>query len=256
MQRNRPRLIWAGALAAVLAIGGLAYLTFTAPTYACSSQWLAEPTPTPAPSSTPRLGFAQPDMGQAHVTPGTAVRYSTCPPASGSHYNQQGLGPITAKVYGPAERAVPEGWMHNLEHGALVLVYKCPGDACSDSGQAALKQLFGSWPDSPVCGVKPGVVGPVIARFDDMAYPYAALVWDQILPLQSLDTAQILAFYQQQAERTSPELDCAIPSPSPEASTTPVPPTAGPATPGPASAAPSQAPVSPAPSTSPAPAAS
>lgn len=247
VQRNRARLIWAGALVVVLALGGLAYFSLTAPAYACSSQWLAAPSPTPAPGATPRLGYVQPDMGQTHVAPGTSVRYTTCPPASGNHYNQSGFGPIAARVYGPDERAVPEGWMHNLEHGALVLVYRCPGDACTDSGQAALRQLVASWPDSPICGVKPGVVGPVIARFDDMAYPYAALVWDQILPLQALDTQQILAFFDQQGERTAPEHECA--SPSAEPSTAPSS-TAAPTT------SPTQAPVSPAPSSSPAPAAS
>ena len=41
-----------------------------------------------------------------------------------------------------------------------------------------------------------------IARFDDMAYPYAALLWDEVLPLQTLDTQQILAFFQQQQGKT------------------------------------------------------
>jgi hypothetical protein len=59
----------------------------------------------------------------------------------------------------------------------------------------------------------------VIARFDDMATPYAALVWGLVLPLETLDTTQILEFWQLKGERTNPEPQCqATPSsPAPSA---------------------------------------
>lgn len=253
MQRNRARLIWAGALAAVLAVGGLAYFSLTAPAYACSIQWVAEATPTPQPSATARIGYPQEDMGRSHVAVGTKVKYLYCPPASGNHYSAVPQAPIQPRVYGPNEKAIPEGWVHNLEHGGLVLVYNCSsatgGDGCSDTAQATMKQLYNSWPLSPICQLQAGVVGPVIARFDDMAYPYAALLWDEVLPLQTLDTPQILAFFQQRAERINPEQQpgCATPSAGPSAAPS--------ATPAPTTS-PTQAPASAAPSTSPAPAAS
>ncbi|HXI44718.1 MAG TPA: DUF3105 domain-containing protein, partial [Candidatus Acidoferrales bacterium] len=168
LQRNRTRLLWAAGALAVLVIGGLAYLQATAPAYACAIEWTASPTPSPAPSATPRYGYVQEDMGRDHVAPGTVVRYIYCPPASGKHYSVTGVYPIKAKLYGPDEHPIPEGWIHNMEHGGLVLLYKCPGDACTDAGQAALKALYDSWPNSPVCALPKGVVGPVIARFDDM----------------------------------------------------------------------------------------
>jgi hypothetical protein len=217
VQRNRVRLLWAGALVAVVAIGAVFYLQATAPAYACGIEWTAPATPSPAPGATPRIGYVQEDMGRNHVNPGTDVKYLYCPPASGSHINATGQGPIEPRLYGPNDRAIPEGWIHNLEHGGLVVLYRCPGDACSDAGQAALQQLWASWPASPVCNVPPHAISPVIARFDDMAYPYVAIVWDQVLPLQTLDTAQILAFYAQQAERTNPEPQCAAPTASPSA---------------------------------------
>jgi uncharacterized protein DUF3105 len=247
VQRNRTRLLAAVGALAILVIGGLAYVQATAPAYACAIEWTASPTPTPAPGATPRYGYAQDDMGRDHVATGTVVRYIYCPPASGKHYNANGVGPIQPKVYGPNDHALPEGWIHNLEHGGLVLLYKCPGDACTDAGQQALKQLYASWPASPICGLAPGLIGPVIARFDTMAYPYAALVWDQVLPLDTLDTTQVLAFFQQQAERINPEPQCqpsAAPSAEPSAA-----PSAAP------TAAPSAAPTA-APTTGPSPLAS
>jgi hypothetical protein len=209
MERNRTRLISIGVVIVVLALGGLVYLNATSPAYACGTEWVAPPTGAPAPGATQQLGYTQGDMGRSHVAVGSVVKYLYCPPASGNHYAQTPFGPIPPKVYGPNEKTLPEGWVHNLEHGGLVLLYKCSGtaagDGCSDSAQTAMKNLFSSWPASPVCGIQPGVWGPVFTRFDDMQYPYAAVVWDEILPLQTLDPNQILTFFQQEGERVSPE---------------------------------------------------
>jgi hypothetical protein len=248
-ERNRSRLIWLGVLAVALAFGGIVFLNVTAPAYACGVQWVAPPTAAPAPGSSPLLGFAQEDMGNNHVPPGTVVKYLYCPPASGQHYAVVPQGPIPPRVYGPNEKAIPEGWVHNLEHGGLVLLYNCSGpaagDGCTDAAQATMKALYTTWPASPICALPAGVWGPVMARFDNMAYPYAALVWDQVLPLQTLDTAQVVEFFKQKDELFNPEKQCAAPSAPPGASESPG-----------ASTTPSQPPATTAPSASPAPAAS
>ncbi|HJP87418.1 MAG TPA: DUF3105 domain-containing protein [Candidatus Limnocylindrales bacterium] len=270
LERNRNRLLYAGAALIFVILAGMAYLNSTQPAYACTS--LFDPTPapswvaptaapvasgaSPAPAVTPPApGYVQPDQGHLHVAPGTRVKYTSCPPASGKHYNVAAQGPIAAKVYGPDDKTIPEGWVHNLEHGAIVLLYNCGpnGDAaaCTPEGQAALKQLYAQWPNSPVCNLPPGgTVTPVITRFDDMAYPYAAVVWDVVLPLDKLDSAAIFDFYARQGERNNPEPQCAPPTATPGPATpTPVPtattapttaPTAAPTT-APASAAPTPA---------------
>jgi hypothetical protein len=157
-------------------------------------------------------------MGNSHNV-SQPQKYTYCPPASGSHYNQPGvLGPIQARLYGPDDFTQPQGWIHNLEHGALVLLYKCPGGACEAAGQQQLRQFFQAFPNSPVCNIPPGQLSPVIARFDDMAWPYAAIVWDRVLPLQSLDSAAILDFFKAYGERTNSEKQCQPASPSPAAS--------------------------------------
>ncbi len=105
-------------------------------------------------------------------TRATSSRYTYCPPASGNHYNASGQGPIPPRLYGPDDTTVPEGWVHNLEHGALVLLYRGDSPGATPEGQAALRAFFDSFPNSPVCGIQPGTIqGPVIARFDDMATP-------------------------------------------------------------------------------------
>ena len=132
---------------------------------------------------------------------------------------------------------MPDGWVHNLEHGAMVILYRGrDGDpGLTSDAQTQLKTLFDGFPPSPVCGIARGTSqGPVIARFDEMTTPYAAIVWDRVLPLQTLDTTQILTFWQQWGERTNPEPQCSPPSAAPS-----VAPSAS------ASAAPSAAPSTP-----------
>jgi hypothetical protein len=251
-ERHRRLLLGGIALIVILGVGVFAYGAATGPAYACANTWVPDPTPPPTAGATQRLGYVEPQMERTHVQPGDFVRYAFCPPASGKHINLPGsLGPIPPKVYGPDNRILPQNWIHNLEHGGLVLLYRCEGsNACTDEGQTALRAFFGSFPNSPICNLPSGSLSPVVARFEEMSWPYAALLWGQVLPLETLDTAQILAFFQQQGERSNPEKLCTEPSPSPAASASPSP--SGSAEPSP-SVAPSASPsASPAASESPA----
>ncbi len=238
VSRNRSRILGLVAVVAVAGMAGLAFLNATSPAYACTSQWTPAPTSEPAPDATQRLGYAQTDISRDHVTLGAFVRYALCPPATGNHYNAQGEGPVRPGVYGPDDQATPQGWIHNLEHGGLVLLYRCTDSdtACTDTGQAALQQFNATFPNSPVCNLPAGGVGPIIARFDLMNWPYAALLWGLVLPLDSLDTGQVAAFFAQQGERTNPEQLCARPTPTPEPTGTPGPTAAPTATPAPTAA--------------------
>jgi len=60
--------------------------------------------------------------GQMHVTQGTDVDWLADPPHSGPHYP-------TWETWGEHADVVPRGnWVHNLEHGGIVLSYKCNDD--------------------------------------------------------------------------------------------------------------------------------
>jgi hypothetical protein len=242
VERYRGLIVAVAALAGVALIGGVIFLQATAKAYACSNEWVPTPTPSPAAGASPQIGYLQPDMGRRHVTVGDVVTYTYCPPASGNHYFASGQGPIAPRMYGPNDVTEPQGWVHNLEHGALVLLYRGDGPGGTADGQAALRKFFDTFPPTPVCGIAAGTnVSPVIARFDDMAAPFTALVWGRALPLQTFDPDEILAFYQEWGEKTNPEPQCAGPSPSAEPSGSP---SAAP------SASPSSAPPSAAPSSS------
>jgi hypothetical protein len=241
--RHRTALIGGAAAIIVALVGAFFFFSVTASAYSCGTISQPQPSATPLPNGSPGpLGQAQPDMGNLHIAVGSNQHYAYCPPASGSHYNNVGVdGPIPAKYYGPDEGTRPEGWIHNLEHGAVVILYNCKMGACDDATLAALQAIPTNFPASPVCGIKAGVLAPVIARFDDMPAPFAALVWDRLLYLNTLDVNEIKQFYKTEGELYNPESQCTRPSASPSVGPSSAPSTAPSTVP---STAPSSAPAS------------
>jgi hypothetical protein len=221
MERYRNVLI-GGAVALVAAVViGITFAQSTAASYTCSTLFDPSPTPSPSAGSSQLLGFQQDDMGNSHNV-SRPQRYTFCPPASGNHLNVQGQGPIQPRVFKPDDKVGPPNWVHNLEHGGLVVLYRGDSPGATADGQQTFKTFFDTFPPSPICKVPPGRLSPVIARFDDMKWPYAALVWDRVLPLETWDPALVLQFYATESERLDsegafiapPEVQCPAPSQS------------------------------------------
>jgi Protein of unknown function (DUF3105) len=208
LERYRT-LLFAAVVVVVVALAGIGiFSAASTPLYACSNTFEPAASAPPQAGASPQPGYVQDIAGGTHVGPGTVVTYTYCPPASGDHYAGTG-GPITPRAYGPDDAVLPQGWIHNLEHGAMVVLYRGDSEGATADGQAALRAFYDSYPPSPVCGFAPGTsVGPVFARFDEMATPFAAVLWGRVLPLQSLDTAAILEFDRVFGERTNPEDFC------------------------------------------------
>ena len=257
LERFRTPLLALAVGIVVIGVSAFVLVSAAQPAYACGS------IDTVQPAASGELGQVQPDMGNRHVQPGDKITYTVCPPASGRHINQAGLGPIQPKFYGPDDERVPNGWVHNLEHGGLVLLYSCDKGACTDPGLQQLRDLAAGFPNSPVCKLAPGLIGPVITRFEQMPTKYAVLVWDRVMYLDTLDPAVVYDFFNRYAERVSsdgswlapPEPQCAVPSPSAGASPAA---SAGASPAAGASASPAASPATPAasPSAAPSPAAS
>ncbi len=237
LQRFRTPILAIVVIAALVGVGAFVFASAATPVYACRT------VDTVQPAASGELGQLQADMGNAHVQPGDQITYQVCPPASGKHINRSGFGPLQPKVYGPDDQSVPNGWVHNLEHGGLVLLYSCDKGACDDAAIQQLRDFSAGFPASTVCGLSPGIVGPVVARFEQMPTRYAALLWDRVLYLDTLNDQEVYDFFLQYGERVAddgtwlspPEPQCAAPSPSAS-------PSAGPsasAAAGPASASPS-----------------
>jgi hypothetical protein len=219
LQRWRTPLLAVGVVAIVVGVSAFVFASASTPVYACTTVDTVK-------TAEGQLGQIQPDMGNQHVDAGDEVTYPVCPPASGKHVNRNGFGPLKPNVYGPDDNSVPNGWVHNLEHGGLVLLYSCEKGACDEAALAQLQAFSNGLPNTPICDIPTGVVGPVVARFEQMPTRYAALIWDRVLYLDELDAPAIYEFFTTYAERVAddgswiapPEPQCAAPSPSPEAS--------------------------------------
>jgi len=238
-ERFRTPIIAAAVIAVVVAVSAFVFTAASAPTYACTTIGTVQQ---PVEGE---LGQVQPDMGNTHVGAGDQITYPVCPPASGKHVNRSGFGPLTPRVYGPDDTSVPNGWVHNLEHGGLVLLYSCDRGACDAASLQQLQDLSAGFPTSAVCQIPAGVIGPVVARFEQMPTKYAALVWNRVLYLDTLEAQQIYDFFLRYAERVTddgqwispPEPQCNPPSPQPGASTEASPGASAAASPSPSAAA-------------------
>jgi hypothetical protein len=202
VERYRNLLVTGVIVAVIAVVGGLIFMQATQPAFACTTVWKPDPTPAPAPDATNRLGYLQPDMGNTHVPVGKSVRYTYCPPASGDHVNVVGVGPISpARIFKPDDKVIPQQWIHNLEHGGMVVLYRGDSPGATAAGMAEFQTFFDAFPTSPICQVPPHKLSPIIARFDQMATPFVAMVWDRVLPMDTWDANLATQFYLTEAER-------------------------------------------------------
>jgi Protein of unknown function (DUF3105) len=89
--------------------------------------------------------------GWLHVPEGSAIAYAHNPPASGPHYpvwlRYEAFSPPIARGY----------WVHNLEHGAVVLLHR--PDASPDV-VATLRAAYRALPEDPQCGHSRALLTP------------------------------------------------------------------------------------------------
>lgn len=125
--------------------------------------------------------------GRVHIPVCSAVEYGTKPPSSGNHY------PVWA-AYGVYTAPVPEGyWVHNLEHGTIVISYNCTG--CENDIAAAATMLSGL-PNDPECvSLGEGVFRRSLMTPDPyLDVPFAASAWGWTLRASCFDADAFQAF--------------------------------------------------------------
>jgi hypothetical protein len=159
-------------VAAVILIGGAAFLI--------SRAMQAE-------TSLPGVPVA--DEGRNHIPDTQQPQYVHHPPASGPHYD----APAEWAVY---DQPVPEGrWVHNLEHGGIVILYKCPA-GCPD----LVKQLEDFYTAAPQ-SARWKEVKLVVTPYDKMEHQLAVVAWDWIDEMDAFDHDRLLKFYKAHLDR-------------------------------------------------------
>jgi len=129
-----------------------------------------------------------PNEGAAHVAVGQQVTYQNNPPALGTHWAESGVAPV---AYGFYETTVEEEqWVHNLEHGDVVLLYDCRG-TCPPNLPGDLLDFFNSAPSSEASGTPKLVIAP----YDGLPFLLTAIAWDRQLHLETLEAETLVDFY-------------------------------------------------------------
>jgi hypothetical protein len=124
----------------------------------------------------------------AHVPYCTEVAYATNPPSGGDHWQQW----AAFKEY---STAIPrEIYVHDLEHGAVVLLYKC-ADACPEVVQM-LRDVVAEATSDPLCLQ---FAGSAPARFvitpdPELDTPIAAAAWGATYTATCIDKESLAKF--------------------------------------------------------------
>ncbi len=116
--------------------------------------------------------------GDEHVEDGATVSYRDKPPASGPHYSE----PAAPGFYPDPLRA--EVWVHNLEHGDIVILFDCPGD-CDPGFLQELQSFFNSVVSHDI----------VITRYPGLSTPIMAVAWQVQRSFDSYNEIELKAFH-------------------------------------------------------------
>lgn len=143
------------------------------------------PAPLHPDASCPVTIDTPPLLDGQHVPEGTPITYNSNPPSSGPHY------PVWANFLEyPTPIPLPY-LVHDLEHGAILLLYKCT-ENCAPVVEA-LRRVRDSLPTDPKCD--PSLrVRVVIAPEPSLDVPVAASAWGWIYKAQCVDEPTLSAF--------------------------------------------------------------
>jgi hypothetical protein len=143
-----------------------------------------------------------PILPSPHVAMDEEVDYQENPPSSGPHDARWARWQET---YDPAMGR--EHWVHNLEHGGVVLLFNCP-DGCPDD-VAALEAVQAALPADSLC------VPPITSRTLITADPklpadvkFAAVAWGHVYTASCVDPVTLRAFILERRGRGA-EATCA-----------------------------------------------
>jgi hypothetical protein len=122
----------------------------------------------------------------SHVVDGTPLTFTSNPPTSGAHYPSW----ANFEEFGAP---IEDGYLvHSLEHGAIALLYKCEGAACT-SVVEGLRKVRDALTSDVACD--PSIrVRVVIAPYPKLDVPVAAAAWGWTYKAQCVDSPTLTAF--------------------------------------------------------------
>ena len=213
MIRFRPLLVAASVVAAALGTASCGGSSSTVDNDTCQATATGAYYPEVTTNDDSNVvGQLIPQMPHNHVAEGTKVTYAHNPPTSGCHYN---VADATKSDYAPIPRGVytkqiaAEYWVHNLEHGYIVVLYDCGSQlaaGCPDDF-AKIRAWVAALPVDPgllsyqqsLTAAQQAQFQPytkvIVVPWSNFGHKFAIESWDYYLPLDSVDTTQMQAYY-------------------------------------------------------------
>jgi hypothetical protein len=147
--------------------------------------------------SGPTLGTAGTDEGTpSHIDPSTQWTYKSYPPTNGPHYSVAGRAPVN---WGTVDTLVEGQFVHNLEHGGIVILYNCPsGSDCTSLKNSLTNYVQNLAPLEPTFNEAKIIMTPYS---HGMQKKVALVAWKYIEFLDAYDQNAITQFYENHVDR-------------------------------------------------------
>lgn len=141
--------------------------------------------PSDAGSLCPITSLTLPPLASPHVAACSVVNYATNPPTSGPHYP-------TWAAFKWYDTPVPRGfWVHSMEHGAVVIGYRCEGGCEADL--VALAAFLEARPADPLC-VAPLKSRIIVTPDPELDTRFGVSAWGSLMKSDCLDLAALGVF--------------------------------------------------------------
>jgi len=147
--------------------------------------------------SGPTLGTPGTDEGTpSHIDPSTQWTYKSYPPTNGPHYSVPGSAPAP---WGTVDNLVEGQFVHNLEHGGIVILYNCPsGSDCTSLKNSLTNYVQNLAPLEPTFNEAKIVMTPYRRG---MQKKVALVAWKYIEFFDVYDQNAITQFYENHVDR-------------------------------------------------------
>jgi hypothetical protein len=130
-----------------------------------------------------------------HVDEGAPLSYSHRPPSSGMHY---GTLPQPQEYRMWDTPLTPGRWVHMLEHGAVVVLYR--PDLCDSACVQQLGEFYDSAPRSTVVS---GIRHLAVTPYQDMDHAVAVVAWGYVDEMDQVDKDRIMADFKSKVDASS-----------------------------------------------------
>jgi Protein of unknown function (DUF3105) len=125
-------------------------------------------------------------VSRAHVSACSPLSYEVNPPSSGTHYNAW----ADFKTF---TTPVPWGFLvHALEHGAVVIAYRCDGDC--QALEAGLQAFIDARAPDPICREAGSESRFILVPDPELEVAFAAVAWEHTYLATCFDLASLTDF--------------------------------------------------------------